>query len=236
MDRVVPESRETGRPAFSEKRWKRVQRIREYISRLQMAISAIPLDRIERVIEFLMEAYEDERQIFIIGNGGSASTASHFACDLGKGTIRGNGKRFKAISLTDNVALMTAWANDVSYDEILKEQLENLSKPGDVVIGISASGNSRNVLNAIEYANSIGCISIGFAGFGGGQLAEMVDECITVESDEYGPVEDIHLMLEHIISLCIAEELTSESIPVSSRIRDKVAVIDRHQPQVHASD
>lgn len=212
-----------------------MERIKEYISHLQMAISAIPVDRIKKLIELLLEAYEDEKQIFIFGNGGSASTASHFACDLGKGTIRANSKRFKVISLTDNVALMTAWANDSSYNDVFKEQLENLLKPGDVVIGISASGNSRNVLNAIEYTNSIGCTTIGFAGFGGGKLAEMVDECIVVESDRYGPVEDIHLMLEHIIIFCIAEELASESVSVSGRIRDKVTAIDQHHSQEHAS-
>lgn len=203
-----------------------MERINEYILHLQAAISAIPVHRIKRLTELLLQAYEDERQIFILGNGGSASTASHFACDLSKGTINGNGKRFKVISLTDNVALMTAWANDSSYEDIFKEQLENLLRPGDVVIGISASGNSRNVLNAIEYARSMDCVTLGFAGFGGGELAKIADECIVVESHRYGPVEDIHLMLEHVISYCIAEELASESIPVGSRTRDKVAAAD----------
>jgi len=213
-----------------------VERIEEYISHLQVAISTLPVDKIEKSIELLLEAYEDGRRIFILGNGGSASTASHFACDLGKGTVCGNGKRFKVISLTDNVALMTAWANDSSYDDIFKEQFENYLETGDVVIGISASGNSKNVLNAIEYANSKRCVTIGFAGFGGGKLSSMVDECVIVESDRYGPVEDVHLMLEHIISFCIAEELANESISVSGRIRDKTAAIDEYRPQVHASD
>ncbi len=213
-----------------------MERIKEYISHLQTAISAIPVDRIERTKELLLDAYEDERQIFILGNGGSASTASHFACDLSKGTINGNGKRFKVISLTDNVALITAWANDSGYENVFKEQLESLMRPGDVVIGISASGNSKNVLNAMEYAKSMDCVTIGFAGFGGGQLATMVDECIVVESDRYGAVEDVHLMLEHTISFCIAEELAGEDVSVSSRIRDKVTIIDEYRPQVYASD
>lgn len=203
-----------------------MERINEYILHLQAAISAIPVHRIKRLTELLLQAYEDERQIFILGNGGSASTASHFACDLSKGTINGNGKRFKVISLTDNVALMTAWANDSHYDDVFQEQLENLSNPGDVVIGISASGNSNNVLNAIEYARSTGCVTIGFAGFGGGKLAGMVDECITVESDRYGPVEDIHLILGHVISNCIVEELASESVPVGGGAGNKAAAID----------
>jgi len=200
--------------------------IKEYIFHLQMAISAIPIERVESIIGSLLMAREDEKQIFIIGNGGSASTASHFACDLGKGTICENGRRFRVISLTDNVALMTAWSNDSSYEEVFKEQLENLLRPGDVIIGISASGNSKNVLNAIEYANSMNCKTIGFAGFGGGKLAKTVDECIVVESYKYGPVEDIHLILEHIISACIAEELANESVLISSGIRSRMAASD----------
>ena len=200
--------------------------IKEYIFHLQSAISAIPIHKIERIVKLLLEAYRVEKQIFILGNGGSASTASHFACDLGKGTINGNGKRFRALSLTDNISLMTAWANDSSYNDVFKEQLENLLNPGDIVIGISASGNSKNVLNAMEYARVTGCITIGFAGFGGGRLAGMVDECITVESDKYGPVEDVHLVLEHIISNCIAKELASESVSVGSGIGNKTAPSD----------
>ncbi len=184
-----------------------MERIKEYISHLQTAISVLPMDRVKKIADLLLEAYRADKQVFILGNGGSAATASHFACDLGKGTISEGRKRFKAISLTDNVALMTAWANDSSYDDIFKQQLENLLSPGDVVIGISASGNSKNVLNAIEYATSMDCITIGFTGFGGGQLAKMTDECITVESDRYGPVEDIHLILEHLVSQRIAVEL-----------------------------
>lgn len=203
-----------------------MERIREYILHLQEAISNISVHQVKRLTELLLEAYRNERQIFILGNGGSASTASHFACDLSKGTINGNGKRFRVLSLTDNVALMTAWANDSHYDSIFKEQLENLLEPGSVVIAISASGNSKNVLNAIEYAKSMDCITIGLTGFGGGELANIADECIIVNSDRYGPVEDIHLMLEHMISNCIAEELTNESVPVGSGIRNEVAASD----------
>ena len=203
-----------------------MEKIREYLLHLEMAISTIPVDRVQKVVEYLLSARENDRQVFILGNGGSASTASHFACDLGKGTIHGDSRRFRAISLTDNVALMTAWSNDSSYDDVFREQLENLLVPGDVVLGISASGNSRNVLNAMEYANSMGCTTIGFAGFGGGRLADMVDECIIVDSYRYGPVEDIHLVLEHMISFCITEELAGESVLVSGGTRDKVAATD----------
>ena len=211
-----------------------MERIKEYISHLQGVISVLPVDSIKRITELVLEAYQTEKQVFILGNGGSASTASHFACDLGKGTVCGNGRRFKAISLTDNVALMTAWANDSSYGDIFREQLRNLLNMGDIVIGISASGNSRNVINAVEYANSRDCVTIGLVGFGGGELSRMVDECIIVESDRYGPVEDVHLVLEHIISSCIAEELANESVLVGSGSGDKTEAADRHYSQVHA--
>jgi len=203
-----------------------LEKINEYISHLQKAISEIPICKIEEITKLLLDAYREDRQIFIFGNGGSASTASHFACDLGKGTISENCKRFRAISLTDNIALITAWANDTCYDEIFKNQLENLINPGDIVIGISASGNSKNILNAIEYAKLMGCITIGFAGFGGGQLASMVDECIIVNSYRYGPVEDIHLILEHTISFCISEELANESFSTRGWARDEVTSIN----------
>ena len=184
-----------------------MERIQAYIANLQAAIDALSVENIKRVIDLIMEAYEDDKQIFVIGNGGSAVTASHFACDLGKGTIVPGKRRLRIISLTDNVAMMTAWANDVSYDDIFVEQLKNVLNSGDLVIGISASGNSKNVLKAIEYAKSMNCITVGLTGFGGGKLAEMADESIIVDSYDYGPVEDIHLILDHIIRAWIYEEL-----------------------------
>ena len=186
-----------------------MERIKTYITNLQAAIDALPIEKIKRVIDLIMEAYETNKQIFVVGNGGSASTASHFACDLGKGTIVPGKRRLRIMSLTDNVAVMTAWANDVSYDDIFVEQLKNLLNRNDLVIGISASGNSRNVLKAIEHANSMDCITIGLTGFGGGKLANIADESIIVDSYDYGPVEDIHLILDHIIRVWIYEELTN---------------------------
>ena len=186
-----------------------MERIKTYIANLQAAIDALPIEKIKRVIDLIMEAYEADKQVFVIGNGGSASTASHFACDLGKGTIVQGKRRLRIMSLTDNVAVMTAWANDVSYDDIFAEQLKNLLNRNDLVIGISASGNSKNVLKAIEYANSMDCTTIGLTGFGGGKLAKIADESIIVDSYDYGPVEDIHLILDHIIRVWIYEELTN---------------------------
>lgn len=185
-----------------------MERIQNYISRLQKAIDSLELEDIRKVIELIMEAYQNGQQIFVFGNGGSASTASHIACDLGKNTIIEGKPRMRIMSLTDNVSAITAWANDTSYDNIFVEQLKSLLNPNDLVIGISASGNSENVLRAIEYSNSVaGCKTVGLTGFGGGKLAKMVDASVVVNSNEYGPVEDIHLIFDHIIQDWIYREL-----------------------------
>ncbi len=170
-------------------------------------MDSLSVEDIRQVIDRIMNAYDRDQQIFVIGNGGSASTASHFACDLGKGTIVQGQRRLRIMSLTDNVAVMTAWANDVSYDDMFVEQLKNLLNPGDLVIGISASGNSPNILKAIDYARSRKAMTVGLTGFGGGKLVAAADTCIVVDSDDYGPVEDIHLILDHIFRLWIHEEL-----------------------------
>ncbi len=184
-----------------------MEHIQEYISHLQGVLERLSLSDIRRSIDLVMEAYQADRQIFIIGNGGSASTAAHVANDLSKGTSLPGVRRFRAISLTDNVATMTAWSNDVSYDDVFVEQLRNLINPGDLVIGISASGNSENVLRAIRHANAMGCKTIGWIGFGGGKLKQIADISVVVDSDDYGPVEDVHLILNHIHHAWIRKEL-----------------------------
>ncbi len=135
-----------------------------------------------------------------MGNGGSAATASHFACDLGKETVVEGRPRFRVLSLNDNVPLMTALSNDFGYHAIFKEQLSNLVNEGDIVIGITGSGNSANVLEAIEYARSRKAITIGLIGFGGGKLKDLVDEAIVISSTNYGHVESVHLIIEHLIA------------------------------------
>jgi len=184
-----------------------VKWIETYLSELKRVLDALPRDTIERIARTLLDAYERDAQIFVLGNGGSASTASHWACDLGKGTAVPGKRRLRLISLTDNVAVMTAWSNDVSYADVFVEQLKNLLNPDDVVIGISASGNSENVLRAIRYARDMGAQTIGLCGFGGGQLAGMVDIPLVVDSHDYGQVEDAHLVIDHILRLCIHETL-----------------------------
>ena len=186
-----------------------MERIQKYISHLQGVLERLKINDVRKSIDVIMDAYHDDKQVFVIGNGGSASTASHLACDLGKGTSVKDKKRFRVISLTDNVATMTAWSNDVSYEDVFIEQLKNLVNSGDVVIGISASGNSENVIRAMQHASEIGCRTIGWSGFGGGRLAAICEVNVIVDSDQYGPVEDVHLILNHILHAWIREELTS---------------------------
>lgn len=175
--------------------------IRQYLDTLRSVLDELPIEAVEKVIEVLERAYQIGNTIFLCGNGGSASTASHWACDLAKGTIASGAPRLKAISVADNLALLTAYANDVDYAQVFAEPLRTYGKAGDVVVLITASGNSPNILEAAHAARDIGMISIGLIGFGGGKLASLVDFNITVSCREYGPVEDLHLILDHIISL-----------------------------------
>ncbi|MHA2225658.1 MAG: D-sedoheptulose-7-phosphate isomerase [Candidatus Hodarchaeales archaeon] len=156
--------------------------------------------------EIMYEARKNKRTIFFMGNGGSAATASHFVGDLSKGTIVEGFPRFKTIALTDNVPNMLAWGNDSSYEDIFVEQLKNLMEPGDVVVGISGSGNSKNVIKAIDYANANGGISIGILGYDGGKLIKSVHEDIHVPSFNMQQVEDIHVLVSHLLTSMIREE------------------------------
>lgn len=179
--------------------------IDSYIYELERCLDTLDRKKIEEVIRLLMVAYKKRKKIFIMGNGGSASNASHMACDLGKGTLLRvydeDEPRFRVISLTDNVAMMTALANDLSYEHVFVQQLQSLVEKGDVVIVLSGSGNSKNVIKAVDYAKKSGAKTIGFLGFkNGGKLGKMVDLAIIVDSNTYGPCEDIQLILDHIIT------------------------------------
>jgi D-sedoheptulose 7-phosphate isomerase len=174
--------------------------LEDHIEEVRTALARIPTSAIERVVDIILGAYGRNRHVYIVGNGGSAATATHFACDLSKATIVEGRARLRVTSLTDNVALLTAWANDTSYENVFAEQLCNLLNAGDVLIGISASGNSPNVLNAIVAARSLGAVTVGLVGFSGGALMAAVDSAVHVESHSYGVVEDCHLVLEHAIT------------------------------------
>ena len=163
-------------------------------------------DKVNEVMETLLNARTENKTVFIMGNGGSASTASHFVGDLSKGTIVEGFPRFKAIALTDSIPNMLAWANDHGFENIFVEQLKNLMEPNDVVIAISGSGNSANVIKAVEYANENGAITIGLSGHDGGKLLKSAKENIHVPCYDMQRVEDIHLLIEHLLTSLIREE------------------------------
>lgn len=173
-----------------------------YLDQLRQCLDRLQPDRIAAVVALLLDTYERRSRVFIAGNGGSAATATHMACDLAKtaagqpGRVRG----FDVMSLSDNASLLTAWANDAGYEKAFSEPLRAFAKSGDLLVAISASGSSPNVLAAIAYARSIGMKTIGLLGFDGGPAASMVDEAIVVDSHDYGIVEDVHLALNHIIT------------------------------------
>jgi D-sedoheptulose 7-phosphate isomerase len=189
-----------------------MESIQNYISTLQQTMDQLPRQLIADVIDVLQRARLQGNQIFIMGNGGSASTASHFVCDLAKNTRHNDMPHFRVIGLTDNMAIFSAYANDEGYASVFSQQLANLIRPNDIVIGISASGNSQNVLNAIEEAQKHdNVITIGFTGFDGGRLGQMTQINIHVKSNIIEHVEDIHLMLEHMIVKTMKDQAYAET-------------------------
>jgi D-sedoheptulose 7-phosphate isomerase len=189
--------------------------IEDYIKKLKEVLDELPLEKIESIAEILLEAYEKGKYVYIMGNGGSAATASHMVCDLAKGTIwpvSPGDKRFRVMGMSDNIPLMTAWTNDIDYSQVFREQLLNLVGEGDVVIGISGSGSSENVIKAVEYANSCSAMTIGLSGCGGGRLKEIAKECIVVNSHNMERIEDVHLIVSHIIKLYLNIKLNIRGI------------------------
>ena len=191
-----------------------MDRIRSYIVQLQSTLDLLPLQKISDVISVLYEARLANRQVFIMGNGGSASTATHFVCDLAKNTRRSGWPDFRVLGLSDNMALVSAYANDEGYENVFARQLASFLQPEDVVIGISTSGKSPNVLEAVKLASERGATTIGFTGFDGGQLANLVQVNLHVPSDCIEQVEDVHLMLEHLICTVLRER-SEQAEPLS---------------------
>jgi D-sedoheptulose 7-phosphate isomerase len=186
-----------------------MQLIQNYISTLQLTMDQLPRQSIADVIAVLQLARMRGSQVFILGNGGSASTASHFACDLAKNTRQEGLPHFRVIGLTDNMAMFSALANDEGYENVFSEQLASLVRSGDIVIAISASGNSENVIRAAEIAHRLEATVIGFTGFDGGRLGQLVNINIHVNSNIIEHVEDMHLMLEHLIVSSIKDQVRS---------------------------
>lgn len=184
----------------------------DYFGGLKAAVDAMPVDRIEAMGNMLFDAYRHGKQVFIIGNGGSAATASHMACDLGKNTIGPNRPRFRVMSLNDNMPLFSALANDLGYERVFAEQLVNLIRPGDVLIVLSGSGRSPNVLAAMRYARERAATIIALLGRDGGEAIALADECILVPSDDYGLIEDLHMVLDHVLTGYFRERLEREEL------------------------
>lgn len=188
-----------------------------YLSEIKEVIDRLPLEGLMEIVNLILTAYKKNKQIFVFGNGGSASTASHFACDINKTVSLNQEKRFKVICLNDNLPTLLAYANDGSYQDIFLEQLKNFLQPNDVVIGISGSGNSENVVRAIQYANENSAESIALTGFDGGKLAKTAKSSVIIPVDDLQKVEDLHLIMVHMI-MRIASESAGQ-VPAIHRNR-----------------
>ncbi len=177
-----------------------MESINAYFTELERMLRAISLPHLQKVLRILEYAYLNEHRMFIMGNGGSAATASHFALDLAKNTIKPGTPRLKAISLTDHVPLITAWSNDTAYEHVFSEQLANMIEPDDVAIGISTSGNSPNVINALRLAKQVGAATVGLLGAEGGKIKDIVDAYVLAPGQNIEQEEDGHMILVHVIT------------------------------------
>ena len=177
----------------------------DYLSQLTAAINAVDNDAVSAWINRLAQARSEEATSFVAGNGGSAATASHFATDIGKGASYGKPQRFRVVALTDSMSTITAYANDVSFDVVFAEQLRNLGKSGDVLVTISGSGSSPNIIAVIEAAKEIGMDVIALTGFQGGKSGPLADIHVNVPSDHMGRIEDVHMALCHTVAFSFME-------------------------------
>jgi D-sedoheptulose 7-phosphate isomerase len=178
----------------------------DYLDDLKQAVNSIDLQVVEEMLGILAQCREQGRFIWVIGNGGSALTASHFAVDLGKGASYGRERRFPVIALTESLGTITAYGNDTSYNHIFVEQLKNVVRPGDVLVALSGSGNSENVIQALEYCRENGVITLGLTGKTGGRLAQMCDYVFQADTDHMGRIEDLHMIVVHLITYYFMEK------------------------------
>jgi D-sedoheptulose 7-phosphate isomerase len=183
-----------------------VEFLQQYQQETLRAVASIPLANVEQAIQWFREARASGRRIFVCGNGGSAANASHFACEVTKGASYGKPSRFRMLALTDSMPLVTAYSNDVGYESAFAEQLKNFAEPGDIVIGLSGSGNSASVIRAIEYANAIGCRTLTLTGCDGGRLAGLGQLSIHIPMPHIGRSEEAHLAVLHMISYSFMED------------------------------
>ncbi|HMO58713.1 MAG TPA: SIS domain-containing protein [Roseiflexaceae bacterium] len=184
-------------------------RIDSYLTSLAAVLAQTPRAPLAAIEQMLWETYERDATIIVCGNGGSAASATHFACDLAKWTIAPERRRLRALALTDNIALMTAWSNDTAYERVFIEQLISLYRPGDTLVAISGSGNSPNVLRAVEWANAQGAPTIGLTGFDGGRLAGLAAVSLVAPSHLMPEVEDVHIAICHALAVSLGERIRS---------------------------
>src|ERR1700736_6425216 len=205
--------------AHHRSRREQLESILTYFAELERVMRTISLSDLQKVLRIMEEGYHHGHRIFVMGNGGSAATASHFALDLAKNTIMPGAPRLKAISLTDHVPLITAWSNDIAYEHIFSEQLANMIEPGDVVIGISTSGNSPNVINALNLAKQYRATTVGLLGAKGGKIKDMVDAYILAPGQNIEQEEDAHMILAHVITRHMREVVRSyaESLALAGK-------------------
>jgi D-sedoheptulose 7-phosphate isomerase len=187
------------------------QWISDYIRAQKAAHDSIPVEGVAKLIKLLRTALDEGRQVFVFGNGGSAANASHFATDLGKGASDKLGKRFRVVSLNDNVSWMTALANDYAYGEVFAGQLQNYGHPGDVAFAMSVSGNSPNCVKALEWAKKNGLRTVALVGGKRGRMAEIADEVIVINDTHYGRVEDAHMGICHMLCYVFIEHAEGNS-------------------------
>jgi D-sedoheptulose 7-phosphate isomerase len=190
--------------------------VKSYMNDVVQTIGRTSPATVDRIVQVLMQAYESSRMVYLFGNGGSAGLASHFACDLGKGAANGSDKRFQVLALTDNVPLITAWANDARYEDIFAEQLRNFVRPDDVALAISASGRSPNVLRALKVAREAGAYTVGLTGFQGGEMKNLCDLCLVIPSDNVQIIEDLHLSVTHAIFTALRAQISQQQKDAAS--------------------
>lgn len=191
---------------------------KRYVAEIKKTLDNLPWEAIHDTVSLLHYAWLTGKQVFIMGNGGSAATASHMACDLGKNTVILGRPRFRVMALTDNIPLLSAYANDHGYENVFVEQLVNWVRQGDIVIGISTSGNSPNVLKAIKLAREVRAITVGWTGYDGGMLAKMVDVAVVVPNHCVEQIEDIHLMLGHLVTTTLRHTIQADCAPLPSGV------------------
>lgn len=183
-------------------------RSRLYFEDLAALVPLLPYEAMDRIVELIVRACREERTVFAFGNGGSAASASHMICDMNKGIAQSaDSVRVKALALTDNVPLLTAWANDLSYEHVFSEQLRNFVQPGDVALALSCTGNSRNVLSALKTAREMGATAAGLAGFEGGAMKALCHVCAVVPCENMQIIEDLHQAMLHSICRSVSESL-----------------------------